>query len=99
MDAREGPIFFSTDGLGVFGAEAPNRAARAVGNDTTVANRARPPPRRGSMRIRGFCSRAAASRPFGRASLTRPSPEKAKSRDKTAVPALHFFDLSRQQER
>jgi hypothetical protein len=31
--------------LGVFGAEAPNRAARAVGNDTAVANGAGPPPR------------------------------------------------------
>jgi len=28
--------------MGVLGAETPNRAARAVGNDTTVANRAGP---------------------------------------------------------
>src|SRR4051812_44945023 len=56
--------------LGVFGAEAPKRAARAVGHDTTVPNRAGPPPRQGFRRIRGGGARAAASRPSGRASLT-----------------------------
>jgi hypothetical protein len=35
-------------GLGVSLRCAPGRAARAVGNDTTVANRAGPPPRHGS---------------------------------------------------
>jgi hypothetical protein len=49
---------------------APGRAARAVGNDTAVANRAGPPPRRPSGRSLGRPSGAAPSRPSGRASLT-----------------------------
>src|SRR3954468_10597035 len=56
---------------GVFGAEAPNRAARAVGNDTAVANGAGPPPRTTSAQFPRHRRGAAVSRPFGRASLTR----------------------------
>jgi len=56
--------------LGVSLRCAPGRAARAVGNDTTVANRAGPPPRPPSARSRRPGARAAASRPSGRASLT-----------------------------
>ena len=41
-------------GSGVFGAEAPNRAARAVGHDTAVPNGAGPPPRQASARIGGL---------------------------------------------
>src|SRR4051812_6018022 len=58
-------------GLGVFGAEAPNRAARAVGNDTAVANRAGPPAARpASPPTRVRRSAPPPSRPSGRASLT-----------------------------
>src|SRR5262245_38993819 len=57
-------------GLGVFGAETPNRAARAVGHDTAVAHGAGPPPRRAFPRLPGDGARAAVSRPSGRASLT-----------------------------
>jgi hypothetical protein len=62
---------FQPDGSGVFGAGAPNRAARAVGNDTAVANDAGPPPRNASHRSLGIAAGAAPSRPSGRASLTR----------------------------
>src|SRR5262249_16671097 len=57
-------------GSGVFGAETPNRAARAVGNDTAVANGAGPPAAPGFLADAGDGARAAVSRPFGRASLT-----------------------------
>jgi hypothetical protein len=50
---------------------APGRAARAVGNDTTVANGAEPPPQRSTIRL---CSFAPRSRPCGRASLTQRRP-------------------------
>src|SRR3954467_8180029 len=56
--------------LGVSLRCAPGRAARAVGNDTAVANRAGPPPRHASPRFRDIGAGAAASRPSGRASLT-----------------------------
>jgi len=40
---RGGPLVLTaTAGLGVFGAEAPNRAARCVGHDTAVPNAAGP---------------------------------------------------------
>jgi len=57
-------------GLGVSLRCAPGRAARAVGNDTAVANGAGPPPRHVPHRSSGIGARAAASRPSGRASLT-----------------------------
>ena len=50
---------------------APGRAARAVGNDTTVANGAEPPPHQGTILL---CPAAPGSRPCGRASLTRSDP-------------------------
>ena len=50
---------------------APGRAARAVGNDTTVANGAEPPPRQGTVQL---CPAAPGSRPCGRASLTQSAP-------------------------
>ena len=46
--SRVDSTFDQQPGSGVFGAGAPNRAARAVGNDTAVANRAGPAPRRAS---------------------------------------------------
>jgi hypothetical protein len=56
-------------GLGVSPASG-GRAARAVGNDTTVANGVEPPARPGSRRSRRRGC-APASRPCGHASLTR----------------------------
>ena len=67
---RPEPTHFRTAFSGVFGAEAPNRAARAVGNDTAVANGAGPPPRQLPARFGRIRARAAVSRPSGRASLT-----------------------------
>jgi hypothetical protein len=54
---------------------APGRAARAVGNDTTVANGAEPPPQQGTILL---CPAAPGSRPCGRASLTRSDPRESR---------------------
>ena len=54
---------------------APGRAARAVGNDTTVANGAEPPPQPGTILL---CPAAPGSRPCGRASLTRSDPHESR---------------------
>src|SRR5262249_26043340 len=61
---------FRTAVVGVSLRCAPGRAARAVGHDTTVANRAGPPPRTMFGALRAVRCAAAASRPSGRASLT-----------------------------
>jgi len=58
--------------LGVLGAETPNRAARAVGHDTAVPNRAGPTAARSRRPLDGHLAAGAPprSRPSGRASLT-----------------------------